>query len=100
MPSHLTARALKVTVVLDPTELTLLELPEGHARMNLRVRLPDRPVVADIGTKSVRKAVAAAREHGAQGVAIVLQGKLVAGDAIAEAGLAAQVKTPKLEAAA
>jgi hypothetical protein len=95
MPTHLSARALKVTLVLDPAELVLLDLPDAQPRMTLRVRVPDRLVLADIATKSVRKAKAVITEHGVQGIALILQGKLVAGDQIAEAGLVAQVKAPK-----
>jgi hypothetical protein len=70
--------------------------PEGgSARTVLNIRLPDRSVSADLASKSIRKAQAAIDEHGADGVACIIQGKLVAGDRIAEAGLVAQVKAPK-----
>jgi hypothetical protein len=54
-------------------------------------RLPDRRVTADLNAKSVRKAVATISEHGPDGVAVIIQGKLV-GDAITEAGIVAQPK--------
>jgi hypothetical protein len=96
MPAHLTVRALKVTVVLDPAELLLLDAAEGKPRLTLRIRVGgERLVTAELAAKSVRKAQAAIREHGAAGVAVVLQGKLVAGDQITEVGLSAQVKQPR-----
>jgi hypothetical protein len=61
----------------------------------LRIRLPDRTVTAEIATKSLRKAQTAIRDAGADNIALLLQGRLVAGDVIAEAGLSAQPKTPK-----
>lgn len=55
----------------------------------------DRVVSADIAARSVRKAQAAIREWGADGLAVILQRALVAGDRFAEAGLSAQRKAPK-----
>jgi hypothetical protein len=43
----------------------------------------------------LRKTVATIREHGPDQVAVVLQGKLAAGDVIEEGAITAQVKTPK-----
>ena len=41
--------------------------------------------------KSLRKVAATIAEHGVDGVAVIMQGKLGAGDVIIEAGLSAQV---------
>jgi hypothetical protein len=38
----------------------------------------------------VRKVAATIAEHGVDGVAVIMQGKLAAGDVIIEAGLSAQ----------
>ena len=90
----LTAAKLKVTTVLKPNELLGVAAPEGTPRVTLYVKLPDRTVSADIAAKSLRRAQAAIREAGGDNVAVILQGALV-GDAIMEAGLAAQPRTPK-----
>ena len=87
----LNARALKCTIVLDPTELAQIVATDGKPRTVIAIRLPDRRVSADLNAKSVRKAVAAIGEHGPDGVAVIIQGKLV-GDTIAEAGIVAQPK--------
>jgi hypothetical protein len=101
MPARLTARSLKCTLVLDPAELALLDVPNAQPRMTLRVKVPDRMVTADVAAKSVRKCKATIAEHGVQAVAVVLQGKLSIGDVLLEAGLTVQIKTPKpAEAAA
>jgi hypothetical protein len=55
------------------------------------IRLPDRRVTADLDAKSVRRALAAISEHGPNGVALIIQGKLV-GDTITEAGMFSQPK--------
>jgi hypothetical protein len=90
----LSAKRLKITVVLDAAELNALAAPVGASRLDLKVNLPDRSLVASIATKSLRKAQATIAEHGAGNIALVLQGHLV-GNVVAEAGLVAQVKTPK-----
>ena len=66
-----------------------------RTRVRLRIRLPDRKLTADIAAKSLREAQAAIREAGADAIALVLQGCLVEGDVIAEAGLSAQSKAAK-----
>jgi hypothetical protein len=94
MQIQTTAKALKVSLVLDPAALTGVTIPDGTGRVTLTVRLPDRTVTADIAAKGVRRAVAAIAEHGPDGVALVLSGRLD-GSAIAEAGLSAMPKAPK-----
>jgi hypothetical protein len=90
----LTTRALKCTVLLDPAEVEALVLVEGMPRVQLNVRTADgsRTVTADIAAKAVRKAQAVIAEHGTDGVAALLQGKLGTGDVLLEAGLVCQVK--------
>ena len=87
----LNARALKCTIVLDPVEAAHIVAADGKPRVVIDIRLPDRRVSVDLNAKSVRKAVAAISEHGPDGVAVVIQGKLV-GDVLTEAGIVAQPK--------
>ena len=91
MQQILNARALKCTIVLDPAEAAQLVAANGQSRTVIDIRLPDRRLSVDLNAKSVRKAVAAISEHGPDGVAVIIQGKLV-GDAITEAGIVAQPK--------
>ena len=65
--------------------------PDGKPRVVIEIRLPDRRVSVDVAAKSVRKAVAAISEHGPDGVAVIVQGKLV-GDTLTGAGIVAQPK--------
>jgi hypothetical protein len=92
----LTAKSMKVTVVLDPAEVARLEAPDGKPRVVIGIRLPDRRVSVDLNAKSVRKAIAVIREHGPDSVAAVIQGRL-AGDSIIEAGRVAQAKVKPAE---
>jgi hypothetical protein len=92
-PDTLNATRLKVSVVLDPAELSAIPVPEGKPRVTLHITLPNRILFADVAAKSLRKAQAAIRNAGADSVVPILQGHLIAGDVIAEAGLTAQPKT-------
>jgi hypothetical protein len=44
----LAAARLKVTTVLNATELNAVAAPEGRPRITLRIRLPSRTVTAEI----------------------------------------------------
>jgi hypothetical protein len=92
---HLIARSLKATLVLEPAQLTELVVRDGVPRVELRIEVDGRTVSTDVAAKSVRKALAAIREHGADGVMAILQGKLGQGDVLLEAGLVVQPKVPK-----
>jgi hypothetical protein len=94
MLHQVSASKLKVTTLLRADELLAVPAPDGQPRVVLKVKLTDRVLTADLAAKSVRKVQAAVRANGADNVAVVLQGVLV-GDAIAEAGLSAQLKVPK-----
>jgi hypothetical protein len=60
------ARAIKITLVLDAVEVF-----------------------------SVRKCLGPLRQSGPEAVAVIIQGKLMRDDTIAEAGLVAQLRVPK-----
>jgi hypothetical protein len=90
----LTARALKITVPLDAAEIMALPAPDGQARSQLAVACEGKIYIADIATKSLRKAKATITASGAENVFAMVQGKLK-GNEIIECGLVAQVKTPK-----
>jgi hypothetical protein len=91
---NLTAKALKCSAVLDPAALINLTIPDGISRVPVKVQIGGRQFSASLNPKSLRKVIATVREAGPDQVAVVLQGKLT-GEAIEEAGLAAQLKTPK-----
>jgi hypothetical protein len=86
-----TARKLKVTAVLDAAPFR--NIPESAPpRIELAIALDGRTIVADIATKSARKAVKTLSENGADNVVLLIQGVLTARDKIEEAGLVANVK--------
>jgi hypothetical protein len=89
----LSARALKVTLVLDPAQvgMVLAPLEQMQSRVTLSFTVEGRRLSADFVPRSIRKMT---REHGTDGVAVIVQGKLLRDDTIAEAGLVAQVRAP------
>jgi hypothetical protein len=92
---RLTARSLKVTVVVDPAVLAGIEVPTGKPHVPIVIDVAGRKVTGQFTAKSLRKAVAAVAEHGAEGVAVVVQAKLAAGDKLEDTGVLAQPKGPR-----
>jgi len=91
----ITARAIKISVLLNPTEILALRVPFDQQRVTLRVKVEGRELHADVAAKSVRKAIATIRELGSDGCVVMIVGKLDADDAVLECGLSAQAKAPK-----
>jgi hypothetical protein len=97
MAKTVTARSLKVTVVLDPIEVLHLGYPPGP-RTALHIDVAGRVVSADLNSKTLRKVITTIQDSREVGCAVILQGKLV-GERIEEAGLVAQPKVAKAQAA-
>jgi len=85
-----TARAVKVTVPLDPAAISTLPLPDQQ-RVELLVGCDGQRYAASISAKSLRKAKNTIDTNGAEKVFVMLQGKLK-GNEILECGLVAQIK--------
>lgn len=100
MTHTLSAKSIKITIVLDPAEVASIPTPEGKPRCLVRISVAGRVVSADLNAKSLRKVIATIRENGPENVAVILQGKLGANDEILEAGLSAQPRTVKPSAEA
>jgi len=86
-----TARAVKVTISLDPAAIAMLPAP-SQERVELVVNCDGVRYTANIATKSLRKAKGIINTLGAEKVFAMLQGKL-RGSEIVEVGLVAQTKT-------
>jgi len=95
----LKAKALKVSMVLDPAAAAALTMPNRQPRITLRISVAGRTLSADVNAKSLRRCIAAIGAAEPGGVAVALQGRLE-GDAVLETGIVAQPKTPKPVAAA
>src|SRR5262249_34929943 len=88
------ARAVKVTIPLQPATVAALVAPEsGPSRLKLVVTFDGGSVRAELAAKSVRKAQRTLAEHGLDAVFCSLQGRLAVKNEIVECGLVAQVKT-------
>src|SRR5262245_5012518 len=75
----LVARAVKLTVPLDPAAVVTLEAPEGGpSRIRLTITTAEGGVLrAEVAAKAVRKAQKTITENGFEAVFCMLQGKLV-----------------------
>jgi hypothetical protein len=102
MPT-LSARSIKVTLVLDPLEVAdVLQLTVAVAdpRVPFAIDVEGRRLRCIFAAKSVRKCMALLHAQGPGNVAVIVQGKLMRDDTLAEAGLVAQVKVRPPEPAA
>lgn len=91
------AKALKLTAVVDPAELLEVYVPPGQPRIDVELAVPGRVLTASLNAKSLRRAIAAVKSGG--DYAVIVQGKIGRTTAIEEAGISAQPRTPKAEAA-
>ena len=94
--TQLIARNLKITLVLDPAQVAaqLAPLQRIERRIDLTFAVEGRTLRADFAPRAVRRCYAMIEEHGVDGVAMLVQGKLLRDDTIGDAGLVAQIKTP------
>jgi hypothetical protein len=96
----LTTRAIKVTLVLDPAQVAAALPEHDNGKVALVIACGERTFTAAVNAKAWRKAREAIAAHGADGVVVILQGRLEPGNVIGEAGLTAQVKAASTKAAA
>jgi hypothetical protein len=92
---NFSARALKVTLVLDPMQIAEVTLPPAAGPQKFRITVGERRVTGQVNAKGLRRALALIAEHGGEKVAVILQGKLEEGDVVSECGLVAQLKGPR-----
>jgi hypothetical protein len=93
---HMQVLALKVTLPLTSDQLS--PIGETVKSIDLQLDLGDgRPFIVPFSGKNYRRALRQVDELRATGaeVIVVMQGRLVAGHRIEQAGLAVQAKTPK-----
>jgi hypothetical protein len=94
MPSvKLQGRAIKVSIMLDPTGLIGVTVPNGQSRFPLTVEAGGLALQVELSAKSVRRACSMVAEDGPAAVGVLLQGKLV-GNRIEDAGIAATPRQP------
>ena len=87
-----TAKAIKATLVLNAAEVAATDVVGDTAVFTIAVG--DQKVTGKFNAKTFRRVVALVRDHGADAVAVVAQGKLVNGR-LEEAGITGQLRTPK-----
>jgi hypothetical protein len=91
---QLSARSLKIVLVLDPPALAAALQPYAtvEQRIPVTVAVEGRRLTADFAPRAVRRALTSIEEYGTDGVACLIQGKLMPDNSIGDAGLVAQQK--------
>ncbi len=88
-----TVKTLKVTVVVPPDQLP--DAPD-ESTFVLTIATPDRlRATAQLNAKSYRKTLVAIAQHGAENVAVLVQGQMTKPGIIDSAGISAVPKKPK-----
>jgi hypothetical protein len=87
----LTAKSIKATVVLDAAALLDI-VANGSGPVPFVIAVGDQSVKGQFNAKTLRRAVTAVREAGAENVAVVVHGRLV-GNRLEEAGIVAQPRS-------
>jgi hypothetical protein len=95
MSATLAAKAIKVTLVVDPAAVVAIPLRDGAPAPVVTIAAGGRSLRATFNAKSLRRTQATIRDVGPEAVAVVIQGKLGPDDEVLEAGIVATPKTPK-----
>jgi hypothetical protein len=103
----ITVRGVKINTLIPPQSLAadlVPAEPQPAGNPTLRIAIADSPIVlvAPLSGKSVRKALKAIAEHGADGVNVLLQGNLKPSEVanvflVEAAGLSVTPKAPRAE---
>lgn len=97
----LTARNINVQIILDPMQLAGARVRDDAPKMTtMEIAAGGREILADVVTKSLRRAIRNVMEHGSDGVKLIIQGKLTSENSLLDAGFNVQVKDKKPEAEA
>ena len=89
---QLTAKAIKATLVINAAEVAATNVIGDTAIFTIAVG--DQKVTGKFNAKTFRRVATLVREHGADNVAVIAQGKLVNGT-LEEAGITGQLRTLK-----
>jgi hypothetical protein len=86
----LSAKSIKVVLVLDPAQVAALSAQGSHIAVVIEVA--GRRLKAMLNPNTTRRAITAITTHGSDGVAVILHGKLGPDDVLEGADLTAQPK--------
>jgi hypothetical protein len=90
---HFTAKALKTTVILDPSQLSgIAPSPPGSKAIPFAVEVDGRIVPGQFNPKTLRRCIQTAAS---EEVAVIIQGRLNGANVLQDAGNSAQPKKPK-----
>lgn len=96
-PLKLTARNLKVTIVLDPAPFAAISVPNGSPPIPFIIDVARHTITGQFNPKSLRKACAAAAQG--LGKTVVIQGTIRSGNVLEDAGIMVPPPPPAKAAA-
>ena len=92
---RLAAKSVKATLVIDPSLLAGLVVPNGASPVPLAIEVGGQAVSGRLNPKTLRRAIGVINEHGAASVGVIVQGDLRSGGYLEAAGIVAQPKRPR-----
>jgi hypothetical protein len=90
----LNAKTLKVTIVMEPTDILALNVPETGKAFKTQVRAGGGVIEVPLNAKSLRKTIAGVKAGGPENFVMVIAGKLHLGNPLTmiDAAVLAQPK--------
>ena len=92
---ELGARTVKVSIVVAAGDVLALRATAGQSHVATVIKTPELSLRTTFNAKSVRRAQQLVQEAESNGIVVLCQGKLGAGNTIEEAGLSVQPRGPR-----
>jgi hypothetical protein len=86
----LSAKSIKVVLAIDPQQLLGVSVTNGVAQVPFVVAVAGRHIKGKLNAKTLRRAVAVVTASGGEDVGVMIQGRLVVGEQLEDAGISAQ----------
>jgi hypothetical protein len=86
----LSAKSIKVVLSIDPQLLLGVNVANGVAQVPFVVAVAGRHIKGKFNVKTLRRAVGVVTASGGEDVGVIIQGRLVAGEQLEDAGISAQ----------
>jgi hypothetical protein len=86
----LSAKSIKVVLAIDPQLLLGVGVANGVAQVPFVIAVAGRHIKGRLNAKTLRRAVGVVTASAGEGVAVIIQGRLMPGEQLEDAGIAAQ----------
>jgi hypothetical protein len=86
----LSAKSIKVVLAIDARQLLGVSVANGVAQVPFIVAVAGRHIKGKLNAKTLSRAVGMVTASGGEDVGVIIQGRLVAGEQLEDAGISAQ----------